>query len=252
MNISAKFDSLNKIKITSSESKGKLGRPGKGLATALDFKTKVRFTKIQKSRYAIENISERDLSKIIKEFEKIGKLPYVKRTPKHEPTSSYFHLVKQLANCMMISDEHNRHIHGSYAEENATSSNVNVTDKDESKEIIVHKTLSENQSKDVSELEYNIFHETLLHNISADVPDNVITELKDDEYKEPSVTGKGTSYFNIFKCGRNILDQLDVTYQRALMESPVQEGYYTSPARERYYDQLEKALSVLTSDVTEL
>ena len=42
LNVSAKFDSLNKMKTTSSESKGKLGRPGKGLVTALALKTKVR------------------------------------------------------------------------------------------------------------------------------------------------------------------------------------------------------------------
>ena len=74
----------------------------------------------------------------------------MKRIPKHEPTSSYYHLVRCIAECMMRSDEHNRHVHGSYAEETAPASNVNVTDKDESKEIIVHKTLSENQSMDVS------------------------------------------------------------------------------------------------------
>ena len=51
---------------------------------------------------------------------------------------------------MMRSDEPNWYDHGSYAEETAPSSNVNVTDKEESKEIIVHETLSENQSKDVS------------------------------------------------------------------------------------------------------
>ena len=50
----------------------------------------------------------------------------------------------------MRSDEYNRHVHGSYAEDNAPSSKVNVTDKDEPKEIIVHETLSENQSNDVS------------------------------------------------------------------------------------------------------
>ena len=32
---------------------------------------------------------------------------------------------------MMRSDEHNRHVHGIYAEETAPSSNVNVTDEDE-------------------------------------------------------------------------------------------------------------------------
>ena len=84
----------------------------------------------------------------------------------------------------------------------------------------MHKTLSENQSKDVSESEFNIVHETLSEKNSADVPDNVITELKDDEHKEPSVTEKLTRYFYIFECGRNLLDQLDVTHQRAFMITP--------------------------------
>ena len=76
-----------------------------------------------------------------------------------------------------------------------------------------------------------------------DIPDNVTTELKDHEHKEPSVTEKVTIYFNIFECIKNILDQLEVTYQRAFMESPVREGcYMPSPARERYYDQLAKSL----------
>ena len=42
LNVSAKFDSLNKMETTSSESKGKLGISGKGLVTALALKTKVR------------------------------------------------------------------------------------------------------------------------------------------------------------------------------------------------------------------
>ena len=65
---------------------------------------------------------------------------------------------------MMRYYEHNRHVHHSYAEDTAPSSNVNVTDEDESKEIIVQKTLSENLSMDVSESECNIAHETLLQN----------------------------------------------------------------------------------------
>ena len=44
----------------------------------------------------------------------------------------------------------------------APSSNVTVTDEDESKDIIVHETLSENNSKDVNESERNIINETLL------------------------------------------------------------------------------------------
>ena len=42
LNVSETFDSLNKMETTSLESKGKLGRLGKGLVTALDFKTNVR------------------------------------------------------------------------------------------------------------------------------------------------------------------------------------------------------------------
>ena len=67
--------------------------------------------------------------KVIKEFEEIGKLPYEKNIPKHEPTPSYFHLVRQIAKCMMRSDQLNQHDHGSYVEKTATSSNVNVTDE---------------------------------------------------------------------------------------------------------------------------
>ena len=96
---------------------------------------------------------------------------------------------------------------------------------------------------DISKSECNIVHKTLSQNNSSDVPANIITELKDDEHKEPSVIEKGTTYFIIFKCGRNLLDQFDDTYQQAFMVSPVQEGLYQpSPARERYYDKMAKSL----------
>ena len=78
---------------------------------------------------------------------------------------------------------------------------------------------SENLSMDVSESECNIVNKTLSQNNSSDVPTNVITEMKYDEHIEPSVSDKGSSYFNIFKCGRNLLDQLDVKYQRAFTTS---------------------------------
>ena len=119
---------------------------------------------------------------------------------------------------MMRSDELDWHVHGSYAEETDLSSNVNVTDEDESKEIIVQKTLSENKSKGVSESECNIFHENLSQNNSKYVPDNIIMELKDDEHKEPSVTQKVTSYFNIFECGRNLFISLKLSRSLTLAE----------------------------------
>ena len=83
LDISSKFDSQNKMETISSESNKKLERFGKGLVNALAFKIKVRSPTYKKSRHAIGNFNEKDLSKIIKEFEKIGKLPYEKRIPKH-------------------------------------------------------------------------------------------------------------------------------------------------------------------------
>ena len=50
LGISSKFDSLDKMKITSSESKGKLERSGKELITSLVFNTKAKFAKIKKCR----------------------------------------------------------------------------------------------------------------------------------------------------------------------------------------------------------
>ena len=69
-----------------------------------------------------------------------------------------------------------------------------------------------------------------------------------DDHIEPSASVKEASYFNIFKCGRNLLDQLDVTYQRAFTASKtlsaVPTGHYqSSPARERYYDMQAKTLA---------
>ena len=51
---------------------------------------------------------------------------------------------------MMTSNNLNWHNHGGYTKMTAPSLNVNATDKDESKRIIMHKTLSENCSADVS------------------------------------------------------------------------------------------------------
>ena len=77
----------------------------------------------------------KDLSKIIKEFKKIVKVPYVKSIPKYEPTSSYYHLVGCIAECVLRCGEDNHHVqdvHDGYEEEMAPSSNVNDTDEEES------------------------------------------------------------------------------------------------------------------------
>ena len=61
LDILLKFDSLEKMKITSSESKDNFGRSGKGFITSLGLKTKVRPHKYKKSRYAIGNVSKKNL-----------------------------------------------------------------------------------------------------------------------------------------------------------------------------------------------
>ena len=76
-----KFDSLDKIIFKSSESKGKLERSGKGFITYLGFKTKSRSQKYKKTRYAIGKVSEKDISKIIKEFEKLRNYLMRRRGP---------------------------------------------------------------------------------------------------------------------------------------------------------------------------
>ena len=101
------------------------------MVNALDFKTKGRSTKYKKARYAIGNVSEKDLSKIIKDFEKIGKLPYEKKRPKHEPTDSYFHLTREIVKCMMRYDKLNWYDHGGYTKMTALYLTVIVTNESE-------------------------------------------------------------------------------------------------------------------------
>ena len=155
LDISLKFDIMDKMKITSSESKGNLGIPGKGLITSLGLKAKVRPHRWKKARYAIKNISKKDLSKIIREFEKLFYKSYEKKRPKHGPTDSYFYLAKQLEKCMIRSGALNSHGYPVRTEMTATkhilTSHVGFTDESKLKEFPVNKTLSESCSTDEDE-----------------------------------------------------------------------------------------------------
>ena len=92
MEISLKFVSLDKMRITSLDPKYKLGGSIKGLINYLGLNAKERPKRYKKSRYSIRNVSMKDLSKIIREFETFTYKSYEKRRPKHEPTNSYFYL----------------------------------------------------------------------------------------------------------------------------------------------------------------
>ena len=72
----------------------------------------------------------RYLDNFFKLFDNVGKVLHVKRIPKHEPTSSYYHLVGCITEFMLRYDEYNHHVHVGYPEETALSSNVNDTNKD--------------------------------------------------------------------------------------------------------------------------
>ena len=104
LDISLKFYSLDKMKITYSESKDNLVRSGKGLITSLGHTEKSRPRKYNKARYAIGNISKKDISEIIREFDKLPHKSYNSRRPKNETTYSYVYLAIQLAKCMMRYD----------------------------------------------------------------------------------------------------------------------------------------------------
>ena len=108
------------------------------MATSLGFKAKVRPHKYKKSRYAIGIVSKKDLSKIIREFEKLPYESYEKNRPKHEPTDSYFYLLIQIVKCMMRADALSSHGYPVRTKMTDPSSHVCSTDGDESKVIIVH------------------------------------------------------------------------------------------------------------------
>ena len=87
-----KCDSIENMKITSSESKGNLRRSGKRLINSLGIKDKAGPKQGQQNtkRQGIQfgNVSKKDPSKIIRDFEKITYESYERKRPKCEPTDS--------------------------------------------------------------------------------------------------------------------------------------------------------------------
>ena len=136
----------------------------------------------------------------------------------------------------------------------ALSSDVNDTDEDkdedESKNSIVHNLFYEPSSENIimeeSESECNIVNETSSHSDSS----NVTTELNYDDHIKPSANFKEATYFNIFECGSNILEKLDVTYQSSFTASEKPStpssvppaAAYVSPLRNKYWDVQTKNL----------
>ena len=105
--------------------------------------------------YAIKNISNKDLSKIIGEFEKLPYESDEKKRPKNEPTDSYFYLWWQLAKCMVRSYAFNLHSYPVRIEITTTkqilTTHICSTDKSKLKEFPVNETLSQSCSTDKDE-----------------------------------------------------------------------------------------------------
>ena len=101
--------------------------------------------KYEKERYAIRNASMKDLSKIIRDFEKFPYKVYERRSPKYDPTDSYFYLARQLAKCLMRADALNSENYPVITEmtgsKNITILHVCSTDDSKSKEFLVDENL---------------------------------------------------------------------------------------------------------------
>ena len=87
------------------------------------------------------------------------------------------------------------------------------TDEDESKVIIVNKNLLQSCSTE----------EDKLCSTEEEKSECTITEQKDANSEVIYNMPNYFNVFNIFKCGRNLLDRLDVSYKRSYMATPKEE-----------------------------
>ena len=81
LDILLKFGSLSNTRITSPDKKYNLGRSGKGLISSLGLNVTARPIKCKKERYSIIYVSIKDLSKVIRDFDKLPYKIYEKGGP---------------------------------------------------------------------------------------------------------------------------------------------------------------------------
>ena len=122
----------------------------------MGLKAKLRPKKCKKARYSIGNVIEKDLSRIIREFEKLPYKSYERRRPKHAPTNTYFYLVRQLTKCMLRADAINFHVYPVRTGMTTTTKHILIsrvcsTKKSKLKGFLVDKTLPRNYSTDEDE-----------------------------------------------------------------------------------------------------
>ena len=115
----------------------------------------------------------------------------------------------------------------------APSSDVKDTDEDK----------DEDESN--SSIVHDLFVEPSLENLESESECNIVnatTELNYDDHIKTSANVIEAIYFNIFKCGRNVLDKLDVTYKSAFAASKK-----PSPPAAAYLSPLKKILYAFTA-----
>ena len=109
--------------------------------------TIIRPKKCKKTRYAIGNVSMKDLSKIIRGVEKLPYKRYERRRSKHDTTDSYFYLAIHIVKCIMRSGAINLHIYPIRTEMTGMQQLPVFDDcstyKSKSEEFLVEKTLSQ-------------------------------------------------------------------------------------------------------------
>ena len=122
------------------------------------------------------------------------------------------------------------HVYPVRTEMTTPSSHVCSMDEDESKGIIMHKTLSQNCSTDEDKSKGIIVNKTLSRSCSTDKDE--LCSMKEDKSEctitkqkdaKNEVTYDVPNYFNafnVFECGRNILDRLDISCERACIATP--------------------------------
>ena len=97
--------------------------------------------------YAIVNVSKKDLSNIIREFDKLPYEIYEKKRPKHYPTGNYFYLARHLVEFTMRVNALNFDNYPVRTEMTGTkqipSLHICSTNEIELKEFLVNKTLSQ-------------------------------------------------------------------------------------------------------------
>ena len=117
-------------------------------------------------------------------------------------------------------DALNLHVNPVRTETTAPSLHVCSTYKSELKEFPVNETLSQSRSTDEDE------SKVIIVNDCSTEEDKSECSINKQKGAKKEVTYDALSYFNVFECGRKILDRLDVSYERACM-STAREEYYT-------------------------